>query len=100
MPFVEQEAEYAATNGTVIGPDRTYGTLPSEASGRQAVTLNGVGQYVEFTLPHAADALTVRYSIPDAPRGGGITAPLDVSVGGGRRTTMTLTSQYSWLYNQ
>lgn len=33
VPFKEQEAEYAATNGTLIGPNRLYGTLPSEASG-------------------------------------------------------------------
>ena len=47
----------------------------------------------------------MRYSIPDAPTGGGITSPLDVSVlrkgakvGIDRR--MTLTSAYSYLYNQ
>ncbi|MFD5813155.1 glycosyl hydrolase family 28-related protein [Streptomyces sp. NPDC127038] len=99
VDFAEQEAENARTDGTVIGPDRTAYTLPSEASGRAAVRLKP-GEYVEFTLPRAANALTVRYSIPDAPRGGGITAPLDVTVNGGHRTTMTLTSQYSWLYNQ
>ncbi|MFE2751119.1 glycosyl hydrolase family 28-related protein [Actinosynnema sp. NPDC059335] len=99
VAFVEQEAENATTTGTVIGPDRTAYTLPSEASGRTAVRL-APGQYVEFTLPKAANAITVRYSIPDAPTGGGITAPLDVTVNGGRRTTMTLTSQYAWLYNQ
>lgn len=97
--FAEQEAENAATNGSVIGPDRTAYTLPAEASGRKAVKLRP-GQYVEFTLPSAANALTVRYSIPDAPGGGGITAPLDVTVNGKNRTTATLTSQYSWLYNQ
>jgi hypothetical protein len=32
--------------------------------------------------------------------GGGITAPLDVTVNGKHRKTMTLTSQYAWLYNQ
>lgn len=95
----EQEAEHAATDGTVIGPDRTAYTLPAEASGRSAVQLTP-GQYVEFTLPRAANALTVRYSIPDAPGGGGITAPLDVAVNGTRRATMSLTSQYAWLYNQ
>ncbi|WP_369043064.1 glycosyl hydrolase family 28-related protein [Streptomyces sp. Midd1] len=99
VDFAEQEAENASTNGTVIGPDRTAYTLPSEASGRTAVRLKP-GEHVEFTLPRAANALTVRYSIPDAPRGGGITAPLDVSVDGRHRSTMTLTSQYSWLYNQ
>ncbi|XVS64696.1 glycosyl hydrolase family 28-related protein [Actinosynnema sp. CA-299493] len=99
VAFVEQEAENATTTGTVIGPDRTAYTLPSEASGRRAVRL-APGQHVEFTLPKAADAITVRYSIPDAPTGGGITAPLDVTVNGKHRKTMTLTSQYAWLYNQ
>ena len=98
VPFVEQEAEKAATDGTVIGPDRTAYTLPAEASGRSAVRL-APGQYVEFTLPRAANAITVRYSIPDAPNGGGITAPLTVKAGNATRS-MTLTSQYSWLYNQ
>lgn len=99
VPFVEQEAENAATNGTVIGPGRTAYTLPAEASGRMAVRLTP-GEHVEFTLPRAADAITVRYSLPDAPGGGGITAPLDVAVNGRKRATMTLTSQYAWLYNQ
>ncbi|MEW9548195.1 glycosyl hydrolase family 28-related protein [Nonomuraea sp. NPDC050783] len=99
VPFAEQEAENAATDGTVIGPDRTAYTLPAEASGRRAVKL-APGRHVEFTLPAAADAVTVRYSIPDAPGGGGITAPLEVTVNGGHRRTMTLTSQYAWLYNQ
>ena len=56
------------------------------------------GQRVDFTLPRAANAITVRYSIPDAPGGGGITAPLNVGAGHQRRR-MTLTSQYAWLYN-
>ncbi|GAA3533625.1 glycosyl hydrolase family 28-related protein [Nonomuraea rosea] len=99
VDFAEQEAENAVTNGTVIGPGRTAYTLPAEASGRRAVKL-APGQHVEFALPSAANAITVRYSIPDAPGGGGITAPLDVTVNGRSRTTMTLTSQYSWLYNQ
>ncbi|MFE1234229.1 glycosyl hydrolase family 28-related protein [Streptomyces sp. NPDC058745] len=99
VAFDEQEAENARTDGTVVGPDRTPYTLASEASGRTAVRLTP-GRYVEFVLPRAANALTVRYSIPDAPEGGGITAPLDVTVNGGHRRVMTLTSQYSWLYNQ
>jgi hypothetical protein len=97
--FAEQEAENAVTNGKTIGPDRSAYTLPAEASGRKAVELTP-GKYVEFTLPSAANAITVRYSIPDAPNGGGITAPLDVTVNGAARKTMTLTSQYAWLYNQ
>jgi hypothetical protein len=99
VDFLEQEAENATTNGTLIGPSRAAYTLPAEASGRKAVQL-APGQYVEFTLPAAANAITVRYALPDAPTGGGITAPLDVTVNGKARRTMTLTSQYAWLYNQ
>jgi hypothetical protein len=99
VDFVEQEAEKAATTGSIIGPDRGAYTLAAEASGRSAVRLTS-GQYVEFTLPAAANAITVRYSIPDAPTGGGITAPLDVTVNGKDRQQMTLTSQYAWLYNR
>ncbi|GAA3514345.1 glycosyl hydrolase family 28-related protein [Streptosporangium album] len=99
VAFSEQEAENATTNGTAIGPDRTAYTLAGEASGRKAVRLTP-GQHVEFTLPKTANAITVRYSIPDAPNGGGITAPLNVTVNGGGKKVMTLTSQYAWLYNQ
>ncbi len=99
VPFVEQEAENAVTDGTIIGPSTQAYTLAAEASGRSAVSL-APGQYVQFTLPAAANAINVRYSIPDAPAGGGITAPLDVQVDGYYHRTMTLSSQYSWLYGQ
>ncbi|HWF27089.1 MAG TPA: glycosyl hydrolase family 28-related protein [Mycobacterium sp.] len=99
VPFVEQEAENAVTNGTIIGPSTQAYTLAAEASGRSAVSL-APGQYVEFTLPSAANAIDVRYSIPDSTTGGGITAPLGVDVNGNYHRTMTLTSEYSWLYGQ
>jgi len=99
VDFAEQEAENATFTGSVIGPDRAAYTLAGEASGRSAVKLTP-GQWVEFVLPKAANAVTVRYSIPDAPTGGGITAPLAVAVNGKRAATMTLTSQYAYLYNQ
>jgi hypothetical protein len=97
VDFVEQEAEKAVTDGSVIGPSTDAYTLPAEASGRSAVSLSP-GHFVQFTLPVATNAITVRYSIPDAPNGGGITAPLTVSALGLHKT-MTLSSQYSWLYN-
>ena len=114
VAFAEQEAEHAATTGEKLSasasgdiasydPDRrgdeqraAY-TLSGEASGRDAVRLDR-GEHVEFRLTRAANAITVRYSIPDAPGGGGIRSPLDVSVGGKRTKTMTLTSEYAWLY--
>ncbi|PJI84834.1 glycosyl hydrolase family 28-related protein [Luteimicrobium subarcticum] len=98
----EQEAENATTDGTVLAKSRDAYTLAAEASGRSAVSLRA-GQHVDFTLPQAANAITVRYSIPDSPQGGGMTAPLAVTATSGKQTlvnrTMTLTSQYAWLYN-
>jgi alpha-1,3-glucanase-like protein len=58
------------------------------------------GQFVEFTLTRPANALTIRSSIPDAPGGGGIDAPLKLTVNGHRPRTLTLSSRYAWLYNQ
>jgi hypothetical protein len=98
--FVEQEAENALTNGAIIGFDTTAYTLAAEASGRQAVKLTAPGQFVEFTLTRPANAITLRYAIPDAATGGGIEAPLTLSLKGKRLSTLTLTSKYSWLYNQ
>ncbi|MDX6440439.1 MAG: hypothetical protein QOE43_168 [Gaiellaceae bacterium] len=98
VDFSEQEAENADTNGTVLPFSTEAYTLAAEASGRQAVKLTAPGQYVEFTLTRPANALTVRYAVPDAPAGGGIDAPLTLSLNGKRSSTLTLTSKYSWLY--
>src|ERR1700730_18150832 len=104
LGIVQQEAENATTNGTILPFDTTAYTLSSEASGRQAVKL-APGQHVAFTLTQRANAATIRYAIPDAPTGGGIDAPLTVSAGRDGRgnthaQTITLTSKYSYLYNQ
>lgn len=99
LPYTEIEAENTATNGTIIGSDYTFTHLASEASGRKAVTLVR-GQYVEFTLPKAANSITVRYSIPDSADGTGLTAPLSVYINGVHNhiQTLMLTSTYDWFY--
>ncbi|MCX5068586.1 discoidin domain-containing protein [Micromonospora lupini] len=98
VPFVEQEAEKAAHNGTKIGPDRHYGTLPSEASGREAVTLDSVGEYVEFTLTAPANAVTFRHSLPDNSAGTGRDAALDLRANGTLLKSVPVTSRYGWYY--
>jgi hypothetical protein len=90
LPFTSVEAESVTTNGTRIGPDHTQGTLASEASGRQAVQLAS-GRRVEFTVPRAANAVNVAYSVPDGQSG-----TLDVYVNGTRLAkTLPVTSKYS-----
>lgn len=92
VPFTSVEAESASGTGTRIGPDHTQGTLASEASGRQAVRLAS-GQRVEFTVPRAANAVNVAYSVPDGQSGS-----LDVYVNGRRLAkTIPVTSKYSYV---
>ncbi|MGK5671216.1 galactose-binding domain-containing protein, partial [Micromonospora sp. URMC 106] len=98
VPFVEHEAEEVAHTGTKIGPDRRYGTLPSEASGREAVTLDAVGEYVEFTLTAPANAVTFRYSLPDNAAGTGRDATIDLRADGTLVKAVPVTSRYGWYY--
>ncbi|MGW6731659.1 discoidin domain-containing protein [Streptomyces sp. NPDC055013] len=92
LPFTSVEAESATTTGAKIGPDHTQGTLASEASGRQAVRLTA-GQRVEFTVPRAANAVNVAYSVPDGQSG-----TLDVYVNGQKiAKTLAVTAKYSYV---
>lgn len=98
LPYTTYEAENGSTNGVVLGPDRTYRTIASESSGRRAVRLDNAGKYVQVTLTQPANAIVVRYSIPDNAAGTGITSPLAVYANGSKVTDLTLTSAYSWVY--
>ncbi|MGI5459591.1 discoidin domain-containing protein [Streptomyces sp. CA-249302] len=92
LPFTSVEAESATSTGTRIGPDYTQGTLASEASGRQAVRVTA-GQRVEFTVPRAANAVNLAYSVPDGQSGS-----LDVYVNGTKISkTLAVTSKYSYI---
>ena len=100
VPFIEHEAEYAATNGTLIGPDpllrpRCRRRRPAA----QAVTLDAVGEYVEFTLTAPANAMTFRYSIPDTANGTG--PRRHASTCGSTAAVLKavpVTSKYGWYY--
>jgi hypothetical protein len=98
VPFTEYSAVGSKTNGTEIGPSYNLYTLAAEAVGRTAVTLSGAGQYVDFTLAQPANAVDLRYSIPDSANGTGLTTPLKVYVDGHQRPDLTLTSKYTWFY--
>ncbi len=100
LEFVEYEAENGATNGRIVGPDRTFTTLASEASGRRAVLLEGRGDYVEFTLSVPANALTVRYAVPNGPEGRTVDARLGVYAHGHRIADLAVTSRYCCYYGR
>ena len=100
VDFVEQEAENAAhqRHGHRPGPHRLHaaggGVRPHGGPARRRASTSSSRCRARPTRSPCATASRTR------PSGGGITAPLDVTVNGGDRRTMTLTSQYAWLYNQ
>ncbi|MFF2780949.1 discoidin domain-containing protein [Streptomyces sp. NPDC058052] len=100
MPYDMYEAEDGTPGGgaTVVGPNRTVGDIAGEASGRKAVNLDATGEYVEFTTRAPTNTLVTRFSIPDAPGGGGIDSTLSLYVDGVFRKALPLTSKYAWLY--
>jgi hypothetical protein len=98
LDFAEYEAENGVTNGRIVGPDRTFTTLAAEASGRRAVLLEGPGDYVEFRLAAPANALTVRYALPDGPEGKPVDARLGVYAQSRRITELAVTSRYCCYY--
>ncbi len=98
LDFAEYEAESGVTNGRIVGPDRTFATLASEASGRRAVLLEGPGDYVEFTLSAPANALTVRYAVPDATEGKPVDARLGVYAQSRPIAELAVTSRYCCYY--
>lgn len=98
VPYTAYEAESGTTNATTIGPDRTFLSVPSEASGRKAVVLDSTGEYVQFTLTQPANALTLRYSIPDNAAGTGTSATLSVYANGTQVKDLDLSSKYAWVY--
>ena len=100
VPFFEYEAENGCFSGTLTGPSRALSDIAAEASGRRAVRLERAGDYIEVTLARDANAVTVRYAIPDSADGSGLDSTLGVEVGGTRLGSLMLTSRYSWYYGR
>jgi hypothetical protein len=97
VPWTTYEAEAMRTTGTVLGPRYDPYQVETESSGQKCVRLNAA-QYVEFTAAAGANALVVRYSLPDAPGGGGTSSGIELSINGKPVRSLGVTSRYSWLY--
>jgi hypothetical protein len=99
VPWTTYEAENMTINGgTLFPPGYLPDAVQSESSGRQCVELTGTGQYIEFTAAAAANALVVRYSVPDTASGGGTNYTLSLLDNGVLIAELPVTSMYSWLY--
>jgi len=100
MPWTTYEAEGMKTTGLVLGPRYDPNLVETESSGQKCVKLAAAGDFLEFTAGAKANALVIRYSLPDAKEGGGINAGLDLYVNGAKVRALALTSRYSWLYGR
>src|ERR1035441_6448977 len=99
VPWTTYEAEdMLVGGGTVLGPQYNPGNIPTEASGRKCVKLNGAGQYLQFTNQSSATAVVVRYCVPDTADGVGADYTLSLYTNGMLAARLPLTSKYSWLY--
>ncbi|RPJ16255.1 MAG: hypothetical protein EHM33_34045, partial [Chloroflexi bacterium] len=98
VPWIEYEAENGQTNGETLLPDRTFGTVAAESSGRRAVKLDQAGEYVQFQSTGPANSVVVRFVIPDSEDGQGLEATISLYVDNVFRQKIQLTSKYAWSY--
>jgi hypothetical protein len=84
--------------GAILGPQYLPNVVASESSGRQCVMLNATGQYVEFAAHAAANAIVVRYGLPDTSDGQGMNSTISLYTNGAFAQELPVTSKYSWLY--
>ena len=99
-PWTTYEAEDMTTTGVRLGPNSEPGRVETESSGRKCVKLAAAGQSVEFTAREAANAIVVRYSVPDSQDGVGVDSTLSLYQNGKRVHRLPVTSRYSWLYGR
>ena len=66
MPWTTYEAEAMKSTGLVLGPKYDPNRVETEASGQKCVQLVAAGEFVEFSAAADANALVIRYSLPDA----------------------------------
>ncbi len=98
LPYITYEAEFANTNAEILEKGTEYiKDIQSEASGRQAVKLNNSGDYVEFTLKEEANAIVLRYAMPDSSDGKGIDSKLKLTIGNDTKE-LDITSKHAWIY--
>jgi hypothetical protein len=98
VPWIEYEAEDAQSTGEILTPDRTFGTIAAESSGRSAIKLNNVRDHVQFKSEQPANSVVVRFVIPDSEDGTGLESTISLYVDGVFRQKIQLTSKYAWSY--
>ena len=94
MPYTTHEAENATIeNGATIQQSTDMESTAVEATNQTYVELPKKDAAVTFNVTEPANALNVRYTIPD-----GVSGQLDVQVNGSSVGNLDLSSHSSWQY--
>lgn len=94
MPYTSHEAENATLeNGAKIQQSKDMESTAVEATNQTYVELPKKDAAVTFTVTEPANALNVRYTIPD-----GASGQLDVQVNGSSVGNLDLSSHSAWQY--
>lgn len=102
-PYQRYEAEPGHCEGEFVSllsvEPYTQHELQSEASNGMAISLTDPTHYVEWVCEKDADALSLRFSLPDNEQGQGNKGILGLFVNGKKITEINLDSNWSWQYN-
>ena len=94
MPYTTHEAENATVeNGATVQQSTDMESTAAEATNQTYVELPKKDAAVTFTVTEPANALNVRYTIPD-----GASGQLDVQVNGSSVGNLDLSSHSAWQY--
>ena len=99
-PWTTYEAEDMKSTGTVLGPKYEPFLVETESSGQKCVKLAADGQYVEFVAQSPANAMVIRYNLPDSEDGSGIDSTINLFQNGKMAKSVPVTSRYSWIYGR
>ena len=101
MPYHRYEADagdYGGGAKLYENPDLLQELIASEASDMKYVGLPSNGSFISWNSRHEANGITVRFTMPDAPDGEGLTGSLDLYVNDQKVKTIDLTSYWAWQY--
>lgn len=94
VPYTRYEAEEASrSDGTTLERSDDLESTDIEASGQSYVALNNKNSSVDFTATAAANALDLRFTLPDHTSG-----RVDVRVNNETVATLDLSSESAWQY--
>ena len=94
VPYTRYEAEEASrSDGTTLERSDDLESTAIEASGQSYVALNNKNSSVDFTATSAANALDLRFTLPDHTSG-----RVDVRVNNETVATLDLSSESAWQY--